>query len=760
MQSRVKKIRDSIKHSMSRARTQWVNPKSVFETYPGAEEKPLIIRNAMAVRLKFSTMPICIWPDQLIAGSLVMPDDDIQLVESLPDYATADEKAAAAKQGFSVGSIVGHVVPSYPKLLQLGTEGIKRNANESLDKPEFAGSKAFFEAVLIVMEALEILADRHARLCDELAEKENNAARKAEFALMAEDLRHSPRYPAKTFSQAVAAIWLGHYAFQLTGNYLSIGRFDCHTWPYLERDLTEGIIDMERAQELVTCFFLKFNERSLDNSIARSRIDIEAVQKRNEENWAKRSPFAHSTQRNNIRDNIDSTNHWIQNVIIGGVKPEDGSDAANPITFMCLEAFDINRMTNPCLTLRLFSGTTESLYRRACEVLIDGGGHPAFFNDESIIPALVKWGIPIEDARDYTNDGCWEVIIAGQNDFYFDRFNMLRCLEWTLNRGESLMDSKKEAPDLGDPSNFKSYSEVYGAFLKELTYEIEGLMEKICREFGARAAIAPVPLLSALLDGCMENGGDMTQVGAKYISYGLIAEGVSHVIDSLAAIKQVVFDEGAASMAELVQALLDDFEGHEALRQKLLAAPKYGRNQSGADELGNLLISDFAKITEDLNKKYDTMIFLPGAGTFSWYIAIGEGCGASPDGRRSGEAVSSNMSPSMGTATRGVTGSILSHAALNMQNLPVGSPTDLRISARHVAGEEGLVRLEGLLRSFVSLGGNMLTLTIADTVILREAQKNPEQYRDLRVRMGGWSAYFTMLSPEQQEHHIAKQDAM
>ncbi|MCL2772843.1 MAG: hypothetical protein FWD71_05785 [Oscillospiraceae bacterium] len=769
MSKRIENLKKSIQASMLRPKTWLSETESVFEKFPGIEEKSLIIRNAEAVRIKFSTVPMCIWERQLIAGSIVIPanddgESDIIISGSLPDYATAEEKKAASLQGLSVGYIVGHIVPSYPKLLKYGTSGIKKDAMERLEKAA-SESKAFYEAVAIVMDALEILAGRYSKYCRELSNKEIDPVRKHELSEMAADLAFAPKNPPETFTQAVTSIWLTHFAFQLTGNNLAIGRFDQHVWQYLKSDLENGRINMEKAQEIVTCFFLKFNERSIDNSIVYKNTNFEEENKRNEASWAKRSPFAHSTQRNNARDNVDATNHWLQNVIIGGVNPQDGKDASNPVTYMCLEAFDVNRMTNPCLTLRLFSGTPEELYTKACEVLVNGGGLPAFFNDEAIIPALTKWGISIEDARDYTNDGCWEIIIAGRNDFYFDRFNMLRCLEWTLNNGKSRMDGKKEAPDFGDPLSFTSYESVYNAFLRELEYEIDGLMEKNCRIFGTRAAIAPVPLLSALLDGPMENGFDMTHSGAKYITYGLIAEGVSHVIDSFAAIKKTLFEDGEITMEELLTALDNNFEGHDHLRQKLLSAPKYGRNQKEADEIGAHIINDFADKVAELNKKYDTMIFLPGAGTFSWYIAIGEGCAASPDGRKSGEPVSSNLSPSAGAATRGVTGAILSHASFDMTNLPVGSPNDLRIAGRLVAnaGEltpEGRARLTGLLKSFVNLHGNMLTLSVADTSVLREAQKKPENYRDLRVRMGGWSAYFIMLSAEQQEHHIMKQEEL
>ncbi|MCL1793215.1 MAG: hypothetical protein FWG34_05040 [Oscillospiraceae bacterium] len=763
MSNRIESIKKNIRESMLRKKNWHNESGSVFEKFPGIENKPLIIRKAEAIRMKFSNVPLCIWDNQLIAGSIAIPEEDVMISGSLPDYATAKEKKAAAEQGLSTNSIVGHIVPSYPKLLKQGTTGIKKSALEALEKTELPESKAFYESIFIVMDALEILSERYFVYCAELAKRTQDPGRKKELLEMAEDLAFTPKNPPQTFAQAVVSIWFAHFAFQLSGNHLAIGRFDQHVWKYLEDDLENGRIDMDKARETIACFFLKFNERSVDNSIVHESTNFEEANRQNEANWAKRSPFAHTTQKHNARDSVDATNHWLQNVIIGGVNPENGKDASNPVTYMCLEAFDENRMTNPCLTLRVFSGTPEALYKKACETLVNGGGLPAFFNDDVIIPALTKWGIEQKDARDYTNDGCWEIIVAGRNDFYFDRFNMLRCLEWALNRGKSRIDRKEEAPDFGDPSFFGSYGEVYETFLKMLEYEIEGLMEKNCKNFGARKYIAPVPLLSALLEGPMENGFDMTHSGAKYITYGLIAEGMSHVIDSLAAIKKVVFEDKEADMQKLTKALDENFEGHEKLRQKLANAPKYGRNQKEADEIGAKLIDDFADITKRKNKKYEAMTFLPGAGTFSWYIAIGEGCAASPDGRKSGEPVSSNFSPSAGAATRGVTGAILSQTSFDMTNLPVGSPVDLRIAERLVAENgklslEGEKRLTGLLKSFVNLGGNMLTLSVADTSVLREAQKNPEKYRDLRVRMGGWSAYFTMLSTEQQQHHIKKQE--
>jgi len=817
---RIIKINESIRSNMLRPKNSWACDENVIS---GNGNEPLIIRNALAVKKKLSTVPMAIWPGQLVPGSVVIPEGDLLLDGRLPDYATPEEKESAQAKGYTVGSIVGHIVPSYPKLLQKGASGITRDAIEKLDaliaadklaslndvnkptssnaahkptssiainkptssiainkpvalnaadkhaslyaseKPAASNapgsSAAFYKACCIVMDALEIFASRYAALCEETAKQTPDPKRAGELLAMAADLRHSPSKPAETFTQAVNAIWLAHIAFQLTGNFLAIGRFDQHTWPYLEADLKCGAIDLEKAQEIVDCFFLKFNERSMDNGIVYEKTDFDKARVSNEARWANRNPFAHQTQRTNARDDVDATNHWLQNVIVGGLGT-DGFDTTNPVTYLCLESFDRNRMTNPCLTVRLSSQTPDELYKKSCEVLINGGGLPAFFNDDAIVPALIKFGIAPEDARDYTNDGCWEIIIAGQNDFYFDRFNMLRCLEWALNRGKSRVDGKQEAPDPGDPILFSTYEQVYGAFLDELYYELDGLMEKNHRQFGERYDIAPVPLLSALLAGPMEDGNDMTKCGAKYVTYGLIAEGASHVIDSLAAIKKVIFEDKAATMQDLICALDDNYNGYGALRARLAAAPKFGRNDKYADDIGDNIFTKFSEKTLELNKKYNSMIFLPGAGTFSWYIAIGEGCGPSPDGRLANEAVSSNFSPSAGAATRGVTGSIVSHAAIDMSNLPVGSPTDLRLSSKLVTGKGGLERLTGIVKSFVSLGGNMLTLTIADTELLRRAQADPGRYRDLRVRMGGWSAYFTMLSKEQQEHHIQKQDEL
>ena len=430
-------------------------------------------------------------------------------------------------------------------------------------------------------------------------------------------------------------------------------------------------------------------------------------------------------------------------------------------------------MTNPLVTIRVHRGSPTGLLARACEVLKAGGGMPAIFSDEALVPALERIGIATPDARDYTNDGCWEVILPGRTDFRFQRLSLALCLEWALNRGRSRLDGTEQGPDTGDPTAFASFDDLWRAFVEQLDAMVERTVRNVVETIDHRSILAPVPLLSALIDGAVESRRDMTAGGAKYRTFGMLAESAAHAIDSLVAIRTVVFEEGAATMAELCLALDADFEGAGALRRRLLAAPKYGNDDESADAVGRDVIDTFTRIVGEHATKPGALMrrtkhaeagaelikFPAGVGTFSWYIGIGEGLGASADGRRSGEPVSSNFSPALGRDIEGLPASILSYSKMHHGKLPAGGPLDLRLARRLVGGEAGTARMVALVRSLVEAGGSMMTLTVVDTEVLRAAQREPDKYGSLRVRMGGWCAYFTMLSREQQDHHIHRQEA-
>ncbi|KPK86775.1 MAG: hypothetical protein AMJ81_00495 [Phycisphaerae bacterium SM23_33] len=571
---------------------------------------------------------------------------------------------------------------------------------------------------------------------------------------MAEDLRQAPAGPARTFRQALQSAWLLHMVFHSTMNGNAMGRLDQYAWPYLKADLDAGRIDMHSAAELVDCFCLKFNERA-------QTTDEQRPEGRQDEplDLTRRTRHYTSSQIGRNRDRLDATNHWLQNIVIGGLRP-DGQDGTNPLTFLLLDSYRRNRMTNPLVTVRVHRETPADLLAAVCETLKDGGGMPAIFNDEAIIPALEGIGIPTPDARDYTNDGCWEVIIPGRTDFRFQRLSAMLCLERALNRGRSRLDGSQQGPDGGDPRRFESFADLWGAFTSQMDAMIARVAAQVVRTIDDRGGIAPVPLLSALIDGPIAARRDMTAGGSRFRTFGMLCEGAAHAIDSLTAVKTVIFEDRQATMAELCDALQADFEGHEPLRKRLEAAPKYGNDDERADAIGRDMIEAFIAGVARHAQAHESLIKFPcGVATFSWYIGIGEGLGASPDGRRAGEPVSSNFSPALGRDTEGLPAAILSYCKMHHRRLPAGGPLDLRVARRLVEGQEGTARLAGLVRGLVDLGGAMMTLTVVDTEELRAAQREPEKYRSLRVRMGGWCAYFTMLSRQQQDHHIRRQEA-
>ncbi len=747
---RVLALRERVRRAMRLPPAAWHCPDRIPEDQMTG---PLPVRKALAIRLKLSHMPSDLWKGQLFAGSMTLESPRVHAEWGFPDYLTDREREQAARRGLSIRSVFGHIVPDYERLLRKGLCGIRADAEAQLGGAD-RRETAFLNSVIIAVDAVMDYAARLALRCEREAQCCPRPERAAELQRMAANLRQAPADPARTFWQALQSVWLLHMVFHSTMNGNALGRLDQYVWPYLEGDLEAGRIDYATAAELVSCFCLKFNERAkaTEDQLPESREPEEL-------DFEKRTRHDTSSQVGTRRDSIDATNHWLQNIVIGGLAP-DGADSTNPLTFLLLEAYRRNRMTNPLLTVRVHRESPAELLRAACEALKEGGGMPAVFNDETLVPALERLGIAECDARDYTNDGCWEVIIPGRTDFKFQRLSLMLCLEWALNRGRGRRDGSVRGLRTPDPRQMTSFGEVWYAFVRQLDHMVRRVTRRVVQSLDERSTVAPVPLLSALLDGPIEKRRDMTAGGAKYTTFGMLAESAAHAIDSLTAIKSVVFDEGAATMAELCDALEADFCGHGRLRAKLLAAPKYGNADQRADAMGRRVIDAFTECVRRHATRYETRARFPcGVGTFSWYIGIGEGLGASPDGRREGEPVSSNFSPALGRDVEGIPAAILSYGAMPHRELPAGGPLDMRIQKRLVEREDGTDRMAALIRAFVDSGGSMMTLTVTDTEELRAAQREPENYESLRVRMGGWCAYFTMLSREQQEHHIRRQEA-
>ncbi|MBI4553195.1 MAG: hypothetical protein HY710_13115 [Candidatus Latescibacteria bacterium] len=747
---RVADLRRRVRAAMERPPVKWECPACIDDRFLS---EPLPVRKSRAIALKLSHMPAGLWDGQVFAGSMTLETPRLHTEWRFPDYTTDAERAEAAQRGLSIQSVFGHVVPDYPKLLQKGLSGILADVAAQRPQAQTAEEHVFLDSVVVAVEAVMGYASRLAVRCETEAARQSDPQRGAELRQMAANLHQVPAGPAQTFWQALQSIWLLHLMFHSTMDGNAMGRVDQYVWPYLHADLQAGRTDLERAAELVDCFCLKFNERAQTTEEQRPETrESEPIDP------IRRGHHDTSSQLGRQRDRLDATNHWLQNIIIGGLTP-DGADGTNPLTFLLLESYRRNQMTNPVMTVRVHRRSPDALVRYTCEVLKDGGGMPALFNDETLVPALERLGIPRPDARDYTNDGCWEVIIPGRTDFRFQRLSLMLCLERALTRGRSRLDGTQRGPDTGDARAFSSFEDIWQAFLIQLDAMIGWTVRRVVETIDDRYTIAPVPLLSALIDGAIHSRRDMTAGGAKFRTYGMLAESAAHTIDSLTAIKTVIFEQQKASMPELCDALDANFEGYIPLRNQLLAAPKYGNDDDRADAVGQAVIEAFVTTVGRHAEAHRTVIQFPcGVGTFSWYIGIGEGLGASPDGRPSGDPVSSNFSPALGRDLEGIPGAILSYARMPHRSLSAGGPLDLRLARRLVEGEEGTARMAALIRSFVETGGAMMTLTVADTEELRAAQREPDKYRSLRVRMGGWCAYFTMLSHEQQEHHIRRQE--
>ncbi len=757
---RVVALYDRLMQAAHIYRPLWGNDLTVLDDSEVAAQ-PLIVRKAKAVELVLTTMPISIDEDELIVGKVL--SEGPAYGKAIPNYATDEERRAAAARGQSIYSVFGHSAPGHGRVLGRGMAGIVTDCQRRLAEvrtephgPQRAKKEAALEAFVISCQAVVKMANRYAALAEAMAQTAA-PGRAAELREIASVCLRVPEHPAASFQEAVQAFWFTHAAMHSTIGRCPIGRLDQFLWPYYQRDVQAGRLTRARAQELMDCLWMNFAQRTMiDREAVESALDKDAMDRKaavkQQQLGLGREPWV----RLKSRDWIDAVNHWLQNVMIGGQTP-DGRDATNDLTYICLDSQDRLQLTNPVLNLRIHAGTPPELLRRVAEVLRAGGGAPAIFNDQALVPALVRMGYPIEHARDYCNDGCWEVILPGRSEFRFSRVGLLKALEWTLNRGRSLLTGEAEAPDVGDPAACRSFDEFFALYEKQLRVAVTETVDSVTQHYGSAGEIAPDPLMSATVEGCIEKAKDYSQGGATYTTFGIVGDGASYTIDSLAAIKRSVYDEGRLSMAELVETLRNNFAGQEALRQYLQSrTPKFGNDDDHADGLAVRLVDSFSGVVQELAAPHPWIKFPVAVGTFSWVLAIGGGCGASADGRPAESPVSSNFSPSIGADSHGPMADIRSYCKVDQTKLALGAPLDLKVAAGMFQGEAGLQRLMALIQSFGDLKGNILTVTVSDASTLRAAQREPEKYRNLRVRMGGWSAYFVTLSRENQEYHIAR----
>ena len=634
--------------------------------------------------------------------------------------------------------------------------------------PNAARHLAFLEACVLECRAVIAFAARYAGLAERLAAAAQGP-RRAELERIAAVCRQVPEHAPRSFREAVQSFWFMNHAFHVSGTKISCGRLDQYLSPSLRRDLESGAITLEDAQELVDCLWLRFNDRSQivrenfyttgGEAAAECPRDAVMIVDSADESEA----AGHRKRPGKATDAADAINHFGQNLLLAGLRP-DGSDGTNELTWLCLNAMEKLAVTQPVVTLRLHKGSPPELVDRAAEVLKSGGGMPFINNDDVLAAAYAALGVPIEDARDYANSNCWETMIEGRSDQELIRgMNFLLFLELALHRGCSRVHGQM-GPDTGDPREWKGFEQLMEAWkLQADTHLRRGIdhigsgIENGTLEHSSHGRFRYNPLLSALTLDCLAREKDIIRGGARYRIWHVMGEALANAVDAASAIRRLVYEERSLTMGELLEALDADWDGFENLRRRFGSrAPRFANDDDSADEIGRQMMRWYIDRTRFHASGHPGVIFPCSIGTFSWYAMIGKELAASADGRHAGEAVAANLSPAAGADTSGPTAAINSYLKMSVDELAGGAPIDLRFSASGLRGEQGTRRLAALIRAFVDLGGNMLTATVTDVEELKRAMKEPEKYRHLRVRMGGWSAYFVMLGEEQQRIHISR----
>ena len=624
----------------------------------------------------------------------------------------------------------GHTVGS-EKIYKKGFLDYKNDIIEARNNLDFLNDKEAFDkksqlnAMEICCDAIIILGERYAAYARELAAKETDETRKAELLQIAENCDVVPAHAPKTFWQAIQMYWFVHLGVTTELNpwdAYSPGRFDQHLNPFYIKDTEEGILDDEKALELLECLWVKFN-----NQPAPPKVGVTLKESGTYTDFA--------------------------NFNTGGITPE-GENGVNDVSYLILDCMDEMKLLQPSSNVQISKKTPQKFLKRACEISRKGWGQPAFYNTEAIIQELLNAGKTIEDARRGGTSGCVETGAFGNEAYILTGyFNLPKILELTLYNGYDIVSKKQIGLPLGYAKDFKSYEELFDAYKKQIEYlvdiKIEGsnVIEKIYAEY------MPAPFLSVITNDCISKGKDYNAGGARYNTNYLQGVGIGTITDSLAAIKYNVFDEKKFTMEELIEAMEHNFEGYDLIANLVRnRTPKYGNDDDYADDIMKDVFNFYQKtVTGRPNMKGGTyrINMLP----TTCHVYFGEVMNASPNGRLAQKPVSEGISPEKGADTNGPTAVIKSCS--KMDHLRTGGTLlNQKFTPSVVKGEEGLDNMANLVRSYFNMDGHHIQFNVIDRETLIQAQKHPDEYKDLIVRVAGYSDHFRNLSKALQDEII------
>jgi formate C-acetyltransferase len=779
MKNRIKKLRKQSMDAVNRISRERARLLTIFYKSEAAQQVSTPVKRALAFKYILENKEICINDGELIVGErgpaakatptypeiCIHTIKDLEILDSrekisfcvdeetkklyreetIPFWKgrsmrdrifaeVPDEWKTAYEAGifteFQEQRAPGHTVLG-DKIYRKGFLDFKKEIAESIanldffNDPEALDKREELTAMDIAADALIGFARRHALKLSESAEKENNPKRKKELDKMAEICRHVPAFAPRTFHEALQYYWFVHVGVITEVNpwdSFNPGRLDQHLFPFYEKELAKGTLSKEEARELLQAFWVKFN-----NHPAPPKTGVTA------------------------KESNTYTDFALINV--GGVK-EDGSDAANEISYLILDVIEEMRILQPSSMVQVSKKTPDRLLKRALKIIKTGFGQPSIFNTDAIIQELTYQGKTLEDARRGGASGCVETGAFGTECYTLSGyFNLAKILEITLHNGIDPTTGKKIGVETGEAVNMKSIDDLTAAYKSQLNHFVDIKIKgnNIISRLYAR--YMPVPFLSLLIDDCIENGKDYNAGGAKYNTNYIQGVGLGSLTDSLTSLKYHVFDRGDISMKEMMRALAVNFEGCEELRDNLVNhTPKYGNDDDYADNIAGKVFNMFHEAVDGRPSSKGGVHRINMLPT-TCHVYFGSVIGALPDGRKAHLPLSEGISPVQGADRNGPTSVIKSAAKIDHFKTG-GTLLNQKFTPQLLEDEAGMTKLLHLVRSYFKLDGHHMQFNVIDAGILRKAQKDPEQYRSLIVRVAGYSDYFVDLGVELQNEII------
>jgi len=758
------------------------NARILTEGFQEAEGEPLVLRKAKAFRKQCREKTVTIWDDELIVGcsgsktraGILCADtcwsvlnDELDTISERrydPFYLRAEDRKIfednirpywKGRSNFEEwlaqipddtrelrdNGVVyinrkavrgwGETTAGYEWLIREGVSGIvkvveKRRSELDITLPGDYEKDYYLKSLLIVAEGMLILAERYAKEAERLASIEKDPERKKELLEIAEICHRVPSNPARTFREALQSFYFYQICIFMEQNAASYnpGRMDQYLWPYYKADIEAGRITPEEAQELIDCLWVKFSEPCLFQDAVTAE-------------FAAGYPM-------------------FQNVCVGGVD-ETGRDAVNDLSYMMLQATMDVQLYQPSLSVRYsLAKNPNTFLRKVVELISLGTGFPAFHNDDIGIRMLMNKGVPLKEAYNWNPCGCVETNLEGRMRQYtaLADINLGSMVEFALLDGKNRKSGKYISVRTGNPIDFKTYDDFLQAVKNHIEYATRAVVkgshviDEVCMN-------RPSPALSLTFKECIEKAKDYAWGGAKYnVGNGIILIGVADLINSIAAVRHIVYETKQATMAELLDALDQDFKGREEIRKLCLDAPKYGNDDPMVDDIVGDILTFIADEIEKYSSKFGRMT--PGILPVSGNTPFGLEVGALPSGRHAWKPLADGVSPNGGTDFNGPGSVLKSVANIPHARFVQGTLLNMKVEPAMLSTENGITQMMALLKSMCSLGVYHVQFNVIDQEKLIRAQRNPEEYKGLLVRVAGYTAYFVELGKDVQDDIIGR----